>query len=67
MDERTLNANLIRRINLGDTLTRTAWRLPQQEAVVEGERRLTYAELNAEVNRLANALAGRGYGRKSVV
>jgi len=63
MDEQALNANLIRRVNLGDTLTRTAWRLPQHEAVVEGERRLTYAELNAEVNRLANALAGRGYGR----
>jgi acyl-CoA synthetase (AMP-forming)/AMP-acid ligase II len=31
--------------------------------VVDGDLRLTYAELNGRVNRLAHALAERGYGR----
>ncbi len=61
--EATLARNLISRANVGDTLTRTAWRLPGREAVVDGERRLTYAELNAEVNRVANTLLARGYRR----
>ncbi len=62
-DEAELAANLIRRVNVGDTLTRTAWRLPSREAVVDGPRRLTYRELNEAVNRLANALTGHGYRR----
>ena len=66
MDER-LARNLIQRVNVGDALTRTAWRRPAQEAVVDGERRLTYAELNAEVNRLANALLARGLERSDPV
>jgi len=32
-------------------------------ALVEGERRITYAELNARVNRLAHVLAGEGVRR----
>ena len=50
-----LARNLIGRINVGDSLTRTAasaW--PAQLAVVDGDRRLTYAEFNAYVNRLAH-------------
>ncbi len=62
MDE-ALERNLISRVNLGDTLTRTAARHPDREAVVDGDRRLTYGELNAEGNRLANRLVGRGYER----
>jgi fatty-acyl-CoA synthase len=33
---------------------------PAKEAVVDGERRLSYRELNHRVNRLANALLGQG-------
>lgn len=55
-----LHDNLIHRINVGDSLTRTARRAPDASALVEGERRLTYAELNASVNRVANALTARG-------
>jgi acyl-CoA synthetase (AMP-forming)/AMP-acid ligase II len=62
MDEQ-LAANLITRVNVGDALTRTASRLPDRPAVVDGERRWTYAELNARVNRVANALHERGYRR----
>jgi acyl-CoA synthetase (AMP-forming)/AMP-acid ligase II len=53
--------NLIQRINVGDSLTRAAFARPERPAVVDGDRRWTYAEFNALVNRLANGLAGRGY------
>src|SRR3954454_364264 len=58
-----LAQNLIQRVNVGDSLTRTAAARPDHPAVVDGGRSWTYAELNAWVNRLANGLAGRGYGR----
>jgi acyl-CoA synthetase (AMP-forming)/AMP-acid ligase II len=58
-----LQVNLIHRVNVGDSLTRTAGRGPGRIAVVDGERRFTYAELNAWVNRVANALDARGYRR----
>lgn len=55
--------NLIHRVNVGDSLTRVTARMPEAVALVEGERRLSYREFNAWVNRIANALAGRGYSR----
>jgi acyl-CoA synthetase (AMP-forming)/AMP-acid ligase II len=58
-----LARNLIGRINVGDSLTRTAASKPDQLAVVDGDRRFTYAEFNAYVNRLAHGLAGRGFQR----
>src|SRR5690349_23490009 len=58
-----LARNLIGRINVGDSLTRTAASRPAQLAVVDGDRRFTYAEFNAYVNRLAHGLAARGYER----
>ena len=63
MSTSELRANLIHRVNVGDSLTRTAARYPAGIAVVDGARRLTYAELNGWVNRVANALTGRGYAR----
>jgi acyl-CoA synthetase (AMP-forming)/AMP-acid ligase II len=62
-DDFELAANLITRVNVGDALTRTAGRHPDQPAVVDGDRQWTYAELNAWVNRVAHGLAARGYGR----
>lgn len=61
------STNLATRVNVGDMLTRTAWRLPTKEAVVDGARRLRYAELNREVNRLANGLTRAGYDRGDVL
>jgi long-chain acyl-CoA synthetase len=58
-----LARNLIGRINVGDSLTRAAASRPDQLAVVDGDRRLTYAEFNGYVNRLAHGLAGLGYER----
>ncbi len=58
-----LATNLITRVNVGDSLTRAAGRRPEKLAIVDGSRSWTYAQLNARVNRLANALAAQGYGR----
>jgi len=62
-----LARNLIGRINVGDSLTRTAASRPDHLAVVDGDRRLSYAELNGYVNRLAHGLAGLGYERGAVL
>lgn len=62
-DAHALHLNLVQRVNLADALVRTARRVPDREAVVDGEQRLTYAELVAEVSRLAHGLLARGYRR----
>ena len=58
-----LARNLIQRINVGDSLARSAAARPEHLAVADGPRRWTYAEFNGWVNQLAHGLAGRGYGR----
>jgi acyl-CoA synthetase (AMP-forming)/AMP-acid ligase II len=58
-----LASNLIQRVNIGDSLTRSAAAHPANLAVVDGDRRLTYTEFNQWVNRLANGLLARGYTR----
>ncbi|SCE98097.1 fatty-acyl-CoA synthase [Micromonospora viridifaciens] len=52
-----------RQHSLGDLLRRTALRYPDKLAVVAGERRATYAEFDAAVNRAAHALADRGLAK----
>jgi fatty-acyl-CoA synthase len=49
-----------RRQTMADLLRRSAVRHPARTAIVDGETRLTYAELDEAVNRAANALAERG-------
>ncbi|MQA13202.1 MAG: AMP-binding protein [Pseudonocardiaceae bacterium] len=63
MTSSELADNLIHRVNVGDSLTRTAARHPDRIAVVDDGRRLRYRELNGWVNRVAHGLAQRGYGR----
>jgi acyl-CoA synthetase (AMP-forming)/AMP-acid ligase II len=58
-----LHRNLIQRVNVGDSLTRTATRYPEALALSDGTRRLTYREFNRLVNRFARGLVGRGYRR----
>ncbi|MFC5061079.1 AMP-binding protein [Actinomycetospora atypica] len=53
--------NLAQRINVGDALTRSAAARPDQLAIVDGDRSLTYARFDAWVNRLAHGLLARGY------
>lgn len=45
---------------IGSWLTKREFLTPEKEAVVDGERRLNYRELNRRVNRLAGALQGLG-------
>ena len=52
-----------RRQVLGEVLARTARRYPGKLALVFGDERRTFAELDQRVNRLANALVARGVGR----
>ncbi|HLI54883.1 MAG TPA: acyl-CoA synthetase [Acidimicrobiales bacterium] len=52
-----------RRHSVGDLPHRTARRYPDRLAVVDGERRFTYLELDQAVNRAASALAARGLAK----
>jgi len=45
---------------IGSWLTKRAILTPDKEAVVDGEKRLTYRQLNKRVNRLSRALQGLG-------
>jgi fatty-acyl-CoA synthase len=48
---------------IGDLLRRTAARFPAKTAIVYGDLRQSYADLDQVVNRTANALAERGVGK----
>ena len=50
-------------MNIGSLLTRHARYRPEHTALVVDGNRLTYRELNAHVNRLANALRDAGYAK----
>ncbi|MGJ7511006.1 acyl-CoA synthetase [Variovorax sp. GT1P44] len=52
--------SIARRQTLADLVRRSARRFPSKLAIVCGDTRWTYAELDAIVNRLAGALSGRG-------
>jgi acyl-CoA synthetase (AMP-forming)/AMP-acid ligase II len=62
-DQDELNDNLIHRVNVGDLLSRSAARAPGHAAIVDGDRRFTYADFNHWVNRTAHGLAALGYRR----
>ena len=47
-------------MNLGMLLTKTACIFPDKPAFIYGDRQLSYAQFNARVNRLANALQRLG-------
>ena len=49
-----------RQHTIGELLARTAVRSPNRLALVWGERRETFAELDATVNRVAHAIAAAG-------
>jgi len=50
-------------MNIGALLTKSARTFPNNLAIVHGSRTFSYAELNARVNRLANALKRLGIGQ----
>ena len=51
--------------NLADVFESVAATVPDREAIVWGDLRLTFAELDARANRLANVLHGAGHGARS--
>src|ERR1041384_1453398 len=57
------SAEMVRCHTLGDLLRRTAARLPDKTAVICGDLRWSYAELDRIVNRLANGRAALGIAR----
>lgn len=52
--------NMIHRVCAGDILTRTADLYPDNIAMVDGDRTLTYKAFEEQANRLANSLLGLG-------
>ncbi len=52
-----------RKINVGDICRRGAGRQPNKTAVIMGERRLSYRELDQACNRLAHGLISAGFGQ----
>jgi acyl-CoA synthetase (AMP-forming)/AMP-acid ligase II len=50
-------------MNMGESLRRNALKLPKKLAVSDERGELTYAELNARVNSLANSLQGIGLNK----
>ncbi|SHL32352.1 fatty-acyl-CoA synthase [Pseudonocardia thermophila] len=58
--ETTASVAFARQHSIGDLLRRTARRCPDKLAVVDGDRRVSYAEFDAAVNRCANNLAAAG-------
>ena len=53
--------------NLSRLLERNKYRFGDREAVVDGEVRLTYLQLDAAVSQMAQALLDLGYGRGDII
>ena len=60
MQEMDSTITRARRNTIGDAIRRSATRSPDKEALVFSGRRWSYAELDAGVNRVANALLAQG-------
>src|SRR4051794_15488663 len=50
----------IGRVAIGDLLKRAAQRFPDRIAITDGERRVTFTEIERDANRFANYLVARG-------
>lgn len=62
-----LSQNLIERVCVGDIITRSADVYPDRAAVIDGQRSLSYADVDRQVNQLGHALLGLGLGHQEVV
>ena len=59
----SLAGQRIRQHGIGELLARSAARFPKKTAIVYGDLRQTYAELDEAINRAANALEAQGVTR----
>jgi long-chain acyl-CoA synthetase len=50
-------------MNLSDGLRINSWRFPNKNAVIYGDKRLTYLEVNKRANKLAHAMLQKGFKR----
>ena len=62
-----LDMNMVQRVNVGDSITRSAELFPDHPAIIDGDRQVTYAELDARSNRLGSALLALGLRKGDVV
>lgn len=62
-DKKAIETALGRRLLLGEMMARNSRKFPDKEALVYGETRLTYKQLNARINKLAHALLDLGIDR----
>ena len=53
---------MAKHFNLADLFEMVADKVPERDALVCGEHRATFAQLDARANQLAHYLAGRGVG-----
>ncbi len=66
-DRELLEQNMLRRQAVGDYLHRNAARIPDKTAFVFQEKRFSYREFDAAVNRAAHALSSLGLGKGDVL
>ncbi|MGA0587451.1 acyl-CoA synthetase [Dyella sp. KRB-257] len=63
MSNDRLAIHMMGRQTLGDLLWRSTCRVPDKTAIIYGDTRLSYAQLDELANRTAHALAERGIGK----
>ncbi|WP_431026964.1 class I adenylate-forming enzyme family protein [Lysinibacillus sp. LZ02] len=51
---------MLNRIALGDSIRRSAWRYPNKEVVIDGDRRFTFQDVFQHTNQFANYLLNQG-------
>ncbi len=66
-DKQAIEKALGRRLLLGEMMARNSRKFPDKEALIYGETRLTYKQLNARINQLAHALLDLGIKKGSKV
>ncbi len=62
-DKKAIEEALGRRLLLGEMMARNSRKFPDKEALIYGQTRLTYKQLNARINKLAHALLDLGIQR----
>ncbi|WP_404332724.1 AMP-binding protein [Mesobacillus maritimus] len=59
--------NIINRVAIGDIIRRNAARFPEKVALLDGQKEITYKELDEMTNQFANYLLGSGLNKGDTV